>query len=211
LSEDLIEQEFSDYQIVLFTHDLYWFQKITRRFPNWIHKKIKGWDYLGGAKIDSITTTKEEIDECLADATRTEEAGWKLGRHAESILNELCEGLWAAVRYRYVKNDPPSMEELFDALHVRLKEKVKTNPIVQAVLDSKKYEPILRNFVSHARNNQPASVSPQEIKRASDEWFSLESKFWCDQCNHFVEYHKSKDKIECRCSKKIFEAPNVSK
>ena len=202
---DLIEQEFSDYQIVLFTHDLYWFQKITRRFPNWIHKKIKGWDYLGGAKIDSITTTKEEIDECLADATRTEEAGWKLGRHAESILNELCEDLWAEVRYRYTKNDPPSMEELFDALHARLKEKVKTNPIVQAVLDTKKYEPILRNFVSHARNNQPASVSPQEIKRASDEWFSLESKFWCNQCNHFVEYHRTKDVIECQCGKMKLE------
>lgn len=199
---DLIEQEFSDYQIILFTHDCYWFQKIVRRFPNWSHKKIKGWDYIGGAKIDSITSTKAEIDEYLSDATRTEEAGWKLGRHVESILNELCEDLWAAVRYRYAKNDPPTMEELFDALYSRLKDKVKTHPIVKKVLEAKKYEPTLRNFVSHASNNQPASLSPQDIKRASDEWFSLEAEFWCDQCNHFVEYHKSKDKIECQCGKK---------
>ncbi|MCL5667266.1 MAG: hypothetical protein M1383_05865 [Patescibacteria group bacterium] len=59
---DLIEKEFFDYQIILFTHDYYWFQKIIKRFPTWEHKKIKGWDYIGGAKIDSITTTKEEID-----------------------------------------------------------------------------------------------------------------------------------------------------
>lgn len=206
---DLIEKEFSDYQIIIFTHDLYWFQKIIRRFPDWIHKKIKGWDYIGGAKIDSVTTTKGEIDECLSDSTRTEEGGWKLGRHAESILNELCEGLWAAVRYRYAKNDPPTMEELFDALYIRLK----AYPIAQKVLNAKKYEPILRNFVTHARNNQPAALSPQDIKRASDEWFSLEAEFLCGEgeCNHFVEYHKSKDKFECRCGKKKFEVVKDSK
>lgn len=203
---DLIEKEFSDYQIIIFTHDLYWFQKIIRRFPDWIHKKIKGWDYIGGAKIDSVTTTKGEIDECLSDSTRTEEGGWKLGRHAESILNELCEGLWAAVRYRYAKNDPPTMEELFDALYIRLK----AYPIAQKVLNAKKYEPTLRNFVTHARNNQPAALSPQDIKRASDEWFSLEAEFLCGECNHFVEYHKSKDKFECRCGKKKFEIVKVS-
>lgn len=203
---DLIENEFSDYQIIIFTHDLYWFQKIIRRFPDWIHKKIKGWDYLGGAKIDSVTTTKNEIDECLADSMRIEEGGWKLGRHAESILNELCEGLWAAVRYRYTKNDPPTMEELFDALYIRLK----AYPVAQKVLNTKKYEPILRNFVTHARNNQPAALSPQDIKRASDEWFSLEAEFWCDKCNHFIEYHKSKDKFECRCGNKKFEVVKVS-
>lgn len=204
---DLIEKEFSDYQIIIFTHDLYWFQKIIRRFPDWIHKKIKGWDYIGGAKIDSVTTTKGEIDECLSDSMRTEEGGWKLGRHAESILNELCEGLWAAVRYRYAKNDPPTMEELFDALYVRLK----AYPVAQKVLNAKKYEPILRNFVTHARNNQPAALSPQDIKRASDEWFSLEAEFLCGECNHFVEYHKSKDKFECRCGKKKFEVVKDSK
>lgn len=195
---DLIEQEFSDYQIIIFTHDLYWFQKIIRRFPDWIHKKIKGWDYIGGAKIDSVTTTKNEIDECLEDSTRIEEGGWRLGRHAESILNELCENLWTAVRYRYVKNDPPTMEELFDALYVRLK----AYPVAQKVLNTKKYEPILRNFVTHARNNQPASLSSQDIKRASAEWFSLEADFLCDECHHFVGYDKSKDKFECPCGRK---------
>ncbi len=206
---DLIQQELPDYQIILFTHDYYWFNKIIRRFPDWISKKIKGWDYIGGAKIDAITTTKDEIEEYLTDATKTEAAGWLLGRYVESILNELCEKLWVEVRYRYTKNDPPTMEELFDALRKRLKSRVKTHPIVEKVLETKKHEPILRNFVSHARSNQPASVSPAEIRRATDEWFSLEVEFWCDKCNHFVEYHKSKDVIECKCGKKKLEAPKV--
>jgi len=203
---DLIEKEFGDYQVVLFTHDYYWFQKIIRRFPTWIPKKIKGWKYETGAMIDVATTTQEEIEENLADATKTETAGWLLERHVESLLNELCENIWAEIRYRYTKNDPPSMEELFNALHKRLKDKTKNHPAVQQVLETKKYEPILRNFVSHARSNSGTSVAPQEVKRAAEEWFKLEKEFWCGDCHQFVEYHQTKDSIECECGKKKLEA-----
>lgn len=198
---DLIEQEFSDYQVILFTHDYYWFQKILRRFPKWIRKKIKSWGYETGALIDVAATTQEEIEQCLADSTKIEDAGWKLGRYVESTLNEFCENLWAQVRYRYTKNDPPTMEELFDALYARLKDKLNEHPVVKQIQEAKKYEPILRNFVSHARTNSSSTVSPQEIKRAAEEWFKLESQLWCGECNQFVEYHQTKKSIECHCGK----------
>ncbi|MHA1169157.1 MAG: AAA family ATPase [Candidatus Hodarchaeales archaeon] len=196
---DLIQQEFSDYQVVIFTHDLYWFQKIVRRFPNWIPKKIKGWSYIGGARIDFAKTTKQQIDEFLSDSTTVENAGWMLARHIENTLNELCDRLWAKVTYRYTRNDPPSMEELFDALVKRLKKRLKNHPAVLQLVKAKKFEPILRNFVTHARSNAASSVSPQEIQRAAKEWFSFEDLLWCSNCNRFTEYHRQKDSIECRC------------
>ena len=196
---DLIEQEFSDYQIILFTHDEHWFQKIKRRFPGWITKKIKNWDYIAGPKIDAVITTKEEIEEYLTDSTKTKTAGQLLSSHVEDRLNEFCEDLWATVRYRYSKSEPATMEELFDALSKRLKEKISTHPLVEKVAEAKKFAPILRNFVSHSRT---VSISPEEVRRTSEEWFSLETEFWCDKCNHFVEYHKDKDVIECRCGEK---------
>lgn len=198
---DLIEQEFSDYQIILFTHDYYWFQKIVRRFPGWIRKKIKDWRYETGAVIDAAATTQEEIEECLADSTKIEDAGWKLGRYVESTLNELCEKLWAEVRYRYTRNDPPSMEELFDALYGRLKNKLKDHSVVGQLQEAKKFEPILRNFVNHARTNSGTTVSPQEIKRAAEEWFKFEKELWCNDCFRFAEYHRTKESIECHCGK----------
>ena len=70
-----------------------------------------------------------------------------------------------ACKISFLKNDPPTMEELFDALYSRLRDKLKNHPIVQQVLNTKKYEPILRNFVSHARSNSSTSVSPQEVRR----------------------------------------------
>lgn len=93
------------------------------------------------------------------------------------------------------------MEELFDAIIKRLKKKVTSHTLIDIVLEAKKYEPVLRNFVDHARTNQAASVSPEEVKRAVGKWFEMEKGFWCNDCRHFVEYHKTKDKIECLCGK----------
>src|SRR3989344_2508274 len=72
---ELIQQEFSDYQILLFTHDEHWFHKIIAQFPGWIHKKIERWDYDTGPKIGSVMTTKEELEEYLRDSTKTKKAG----------------------------------------------------------------------------------------------------------------------------------------
>lgn len=197
---DLIDTEFQDYQIILFTHDLYWFQKIQRRFPQWITKKIKGWDYKTGPKIDYAKTNAEEMEELLQDSTKTEQAGALFTRHLEGILNELCEILHAEVRYRFTQNDPPTLEELFVALYKRLKNKLgKDHEIVAGVLNAKAYEPLLRNFTTHPRENYPTSISPEEVKRAMEEWQKVDTKLWCSNCNKYVEYVKNKDAIECKC------------
>lgn len=206
---DLIEEEFNNYQIVLFTHDYYWFQKIIRRFPQWVSKKIRGWDYETGAKIDFAKTTKEEVEELLKDSTTIEDAGFKFGRHVEGILNELCENIEAEVKHRYTRNDPPGMEELFDALYKRLKDKVgKNHQATQKTLNSKKYEPIIRNFTGHPRGNYPSTISQTEVKRAIDEWFNLEQELWCPDCRHYVQYIKTKEIIECHCGKLKLEKVN---
>ena len=168
--------------------------------------KFKPGDYITGPKIDPVITTQEELEECLKDSTKTKTAGQLLSGHVEDRLNELCEDLWASVRYRYSKNEPPTMEELFDALTKRLKEKVATHPLVEKVAEAKKFAPILRNFVSHSRT---ASISPEEVKRTAKEWFALEAEFWCAKCNHFVEYRKDKDAIECQCGAKKLERPKA--
>lgn len=198
---DLIEKEFSGHQIILFTHDYYWFQKITRRFPQWIRKKIKRWDYTVGPNIDYAETALEEIEELLKDSTKIEMAGFLFGKHVEGLLNELCENTHAELRYRYIKSDPPSMEELFTALYKRFKNKIgKDHPVTQKVINAQKYEPLLRNFTGHPRSNYPASISPTEVRNAAEKWFELEKELCCAACNRYVEYHPTKKSIECRCS-----------
>ena len=197
---DLIGQEFSDFQMLVLTHDLLWFQKIMQRFPNWITKKIKGWDYKLGAKIDFVKTTPEEVNSLLEDSTNINRAGSTLCLYIEGALNKLCENLCAEIRYRYIKNDPPSMEELFIALQKRLKDKTNINhPIVCKIADAKNYEPLLRNFTSHPRENYSSTISSTEVKLAMEKWFTLEKDLFCSHCNRYVEYIREKDSMECRC------------
>lgn len=198
---DLIEQELSDYQVILFTHDLLWFEKIQKRFPSWIHKKIKSWEYATGPKIDSATTTREEIEELLQDSTKTKDAGSKFGNYVEGVLNELCEDLHAELRYRFSRNDPPTMEELFIALYKRLSDKLNKHSVVEKVKNAQKYEPVIRNATSHPRQNYSSSVSPTEVQRAIEEWMKVEDELFCKECHRFVEYKRDRNQIECRCGK----------
>ncbi|MCX5693520.1 MAG: hypothetical protein NT014_00040 [Candidatus Omnitrophica bacterium] len=196
---DLISQEFKDYQVILFTHDLFWFQKIQKRFPDWITKKIKGWDYKTGPKIDLARTPKEDIEELLQDATKVDQAGGMFAKGLESILNQLCERLHAETRHRFTKNDPPTLEELLGALYKRLVDKLKNHPVVSKVKNANKYEPLVRNFTSHAKENYPTSISPEEVRRAIEEWEKADLELFCKVCNRYVEYNKDKDAIECHC------------
>lgn len=196
---DLIQQEFSDYQIILFTHDLHWFERIQRRFPQWLHKKIKNWDYMTGPKIDRSKNSLEEINELLDDSTKAHEAGRNFGVYVENSLNDLCEQLHAEVRYRYTRHDPPSTEELFTALCKRLKEKLVKNPIVELAQNAQKYEPLIRNATSHSRQNYNSTISPTEVRRAIEEWLKFENSLLCTSCNRFVEYKREREQIECRC------------
>jgi len=197
---DLLSQEFSDFQMIILTHDYFWFQKIMQRFPTWIAKKIKGWDYKLGSRIDIVKTTPEEINILLEDSTTINRAGSTLCLYIEGALNKLCENLSAEVRYRYIKNDPPSMDELFIALYKRLKDKTNIkHPILDKISDTKNCEPLLRNFTNHPRENYSSTISSTEVRFAMEKWFLLEKDLFCSICNRYIEYIKEKDSIECRC------------
>ena len=199
---DLLEQEFQDYQMILFTHDDFWFEKLQVRFPSWIRKKIKDWDYTIGPIIDFAKTTKEELSELLKDQTKAKEAGAKLGEHLEGILSELCESLEAKMKYRYSKQELPTMNELFEALYSRLKEIFgKDYPLVKKIWDTWQSDTLIRNFCSHNRRNYSSSISSAEVKKSFENWFNeIEKEVRCPTCNKLIEYVKAKSQVHVQCS-----------
>ena len=63
-------------------------------------------------------------------------------------------------------------------------------------------ETVHRSYAILFRTAELFLYHRKRVRRTSEEWFSLETEFWCDKCNRFVEYHKDKDVIECRCGEK---------
>ncbi len=199
---DLLEQEFRDYQIILFTHDDFWFEKLQVRFPNWVRKKIKDWDYTIGPIIDFAKTTQEELNELVKDQTKAKEVGAKFGEHIEGVLSELCERLEAKVKYRYTKQELPTMNELFEALYIRLKDIFdKSHLLVKKIWDTWQSDMLIRNFCVHNRRNYASSISTTEVKKSFDNWFDeIEKAVRCPKCNKLIEYVKAKSQTHVQCS-----------
>ncbi|MEK7124818.1 MAG: AAA family ATPase [Patescibacteria group bacterium] len=197
----LIRTEFSDYQIVLLTHDGYWFDRVHREFPSWNFKKILSWSYAGGPLIDIAPETLAEVQTILGDETQAVDAARKLTLYVEGRLSELCESIEAKVRFNYSGKKPPTMSELLDGLGGQLKQLnkgVTIHPAFTALNEIKLSEPVMRNFVSHARTNTPAGLSAEEVRLALTRWMTFEKQVVCETCHTDIRKIANRDNaFEC--------------
>ncbi len=201
---NLLEDKFSDFQVILFTHDNLWFERLQTRFPHWVRKKIKKWEYDTGPRIDFAKTTKEELDSMLGeDETKAKEAGMKFGEYLEGVLNELCEKIEAKMKYRYYIQDPPAINELFAAACERLKDILgEQHDLVLKMRNAWQNDPLIRNFCMHDRRNYASSISLTEVKPSYQKWFNeVENNLRCTECHKIVEYVKAKGQIHLQCQK----------
>jgi len=201
---NLLEDKFSDFQVILFTHDDLWFERLQTRFPNWVRKKIKKWEYDTGPRIDFAKTTKEELDSILSeDETKAKEAGMKFGEYLEGVLHELCEKLEAKMKYRYYKQDSPSINELFEASCARLKDILgDQHDLVIKMRNAWQNDPLIRNFCVHDKRNYASSISLIEVKSSYQKWFDeVENNLRCVECHKIIEYVKAKGQEHLQCQK----------
>ncbi|MFA5433331.1 MAG: AAA family ATPase, partial [Candidatus Paceibacterota bacterium] len=82
---DLLAEEFSDYQILLFTHEEYWYELIRRKFTNWVFKEVS-WSFENGIRFkDSIADQLLDLSERHA---KGEDVGNNLRIYIESLLKD---------------------------------------------------------------------------------------------------------------------------
>ena len=196
---DILSKHFSDYQILLFTHDSIWLDRLQRSFPQWIRKRFFGWDYTIGPRIEPGKNSYEQIDELLSQDKPTE-AGWMFGRYLEWVLQELCENLEASVKYN--KRNEFTLSELIQAFRVRMKKKLESDhPIIKMILVFESNTGF-RNFCDHWKESETDYSSP-EIRNIVQKWKNIESIIECDECHKFIRYEKvdGHEHISCPCRK----------
>ncbi len=195
---ELLNRDFSDYQILILTHDRNWLRRLQNEFPLWIFKKIMRWGYDTGPIMDFVPTTQKEVEELLEDSTKTDIAGATLGRHIEERMSILCEDMRAKLEFRYRAREPVMLGELFDGLVLRLEEKSPSSDAL-AKLKAVSSVAILRNFSSHAYMPGSIEYTPEEVLETSKKWFAFEAAIKCADCNKFVKYNIDKRIIKCMC------------
>jgi DNA repair exonuclease SbcCD ATPase subunit len=196
---DLLSEHFSDSQILLFTHDSIWLDRLQRSFPQWIRKRFLGWDYTMGPRIEPGKNSYEQIDELLSQDKPTE-AGWLFGRYLEWVLQELCENLEASVKYN--RRNEFTLSELVQAFKVRMQNKLKSDHLIVKLILDFESDTGFRNFCDHWKESETDYSSP-EIRDIVQNWKDVESKIECDKCHKFIRYKKidGYEHVLCPCTK----------
>ena len=137
---ELLADGFSEWQLIVLTHDQQFFEHLSRRAPSWRKIEFTSWSHASGPR-----TTKYETSGMLAAARErlqsgdVQSAATKGRRALEELLQEVCEALWAPLPFRRGQaNDRREIGELFVGLRRALKEHAKSQ--LQAV------EPILKHL-----------------------------------------------------------------
>ncbi len=191
---ELIHEHFSDFQFLVLTHDILWFDQLNKRFPRWNKRRFYGWDFPTGPKIEVAKSSFERIeDDILKDYGR--EAGHKLGVYLEWIIQVLNQNLHSPIQFRI--NNQYVLSELFDALKKRIKDKLKADHKLFNLLNRFETDALFRNYCMHWKDIE---YTASEIKRILEHWKEIESIFQCDgDCQRFVEYETADSSFKCRC------------
>jgi energy-coupling factor transporter ATP-binding protein EcfA2 len=208
---ELLADEFSEWQIIVLTHDQQFFEHLNRRAPSWRKLELTSWSYTDGPR-----TTLYDASGILAAARERLESGdvhgaaTKARRALEELLQEVCEALWAPLPFRRGQaNDRREIGELFKGVRRTLKERAKN--LLESV------EPLLKNLeadvgatlnveVHGSRGRSGSSEVDAALKRIE----ALDGTWSCPRCRTRVWHRGTPDAGRCKCGQTSFPPVSIS-
>lgn len=202
---DLLAGEFSEWQLIVLTHDHQFFEHLTRRAPSWKKLELTSWSYGEGPR-----TAAYEAGGMLAAARERLEQGdvggaaAKARRALEEQLQEVCQGLEAPLAFRRGQaNEQREIGELLRGLRRVLKEHART------LLDE--LEPSFKtleadvqatlNVEVHASRGRSGASEVEAALRRIEE---LDRRWSCPGCGTRVWHRGRPEAARCRCGKSAF-------
>ncbi len=202
---ELLADSYSDWQLIVLTHDQPFFEHLSRRAPSWRRLEFTSWSHASGPR-----TTQYETTDILRDARErldrgdTHDAAARARRALEELLQEVCEALWAPLPFRRGQaNDKREIGELLKGLRRALKERSK--------LQLESLEPLLKNLEAdvgaalnvavHASRNRPGG---NEVRAALERIAALDDTWSCPECGTRVWHRGNPDAGRCKCGHSSF-------
>lgn len=198
---ELIATKFSDFQVLILTHDQIFFDSVQKAFPNWQRYKFTSWDFSTGPKFKLAKSYTETIKNHLED-DEPKEAGSSLGVYLEWTFGLLSERMKATLPYKI--ENVYTLSEFFEPLKKKFKDKLKNgakeHKLVKAFEELDK-NIIFRNYCAHWKNEAIAFTS-DEIKEIFNNWMEIEDLVYCQTCKSFPSLSSmgSFEYIKCGCS-----------
>jgi hypothetical protein len=204
---DLLINKFSDYQIILLTHEKNWFDYVENSVKGrkWIVGSIKWSDDLGTHLEEPPENLKERIENNIKKGN-VESLGNDIRKYLEFLLKQIALNLRVKVEFRFNnKNEDRMSHELLTCLLAELKNQNNSDfkpsrEVIIRLLD----ELFLGSKESHDSSFVPALG---DFKAFWDDVEELEKLFFCSSCGKFISldyFDKIANEVRCSCPKKHY-------
>lgn len=199
---DLLVAEFSDYQLIVLTHDEVWFELLRRMTgPGWGFRRIVGWSYEGGLDIEQAPTT--DMAECTlalqsGDVFR---AAPRVRMYLERRLKRTAYRLGVRTRFRQgQRNEARMAGELLSDIRMYLDRKGFFDLVDRGVFRELEASAFVVNYGSHDQSVKSSGLSIGDIQFAFYRMRGLEDLFMCGDCGTSLWRTVSPDfQMQCKC------------
>jgi ABC-type dipeptide/oligopeptide/nickel transport system ATPase subunit len=202
---ELIFEKFSDYQVVLLTHEKDWFMNIVTPLAKkngWLINKIKWTENKGTHLNEKPTELKEQIIFHLAEA-EIENLGNPMRRYLEHVLKEVALNLEAKLSFKFNDQNEHRMPyELLMGIRSEIKKNSKDLALKFPVLDRIENSALFGNVLSH---DNPMNAALGDLKAFWADILEMEAIFNCQEslCKRpkvsLVNYITVAKEIGCGC------------
>lgn len=195
----LIANRFSDFQVLMLTHDQIFFDTVQNDFPQWTRYKFTDWDLTTGPRCIFSRNFVEEIQKLLEEDDPIG-AGQKLGRYLEMVFGIINQNMQTPIRYKM--ENVYTLSEFYEPLVSRFKDKLKqTGKQHRVIRLFAEFEQgtIFRNYCAHYKNEQN-QFTVYEIDTIFQNWLKIESELYCPECKSFCSYLTSGGSVYIKCT-----------
>jgi len=203
---DLINERFSDYQIILLTHEKAWFDYVANmvRAKNWQIKTVK-WDQDNGAHIEESLETLEERIERGIKAKDCDGLGNDMRRYLERVLKQVALNLEVKVKFLYNDTNEDRMcYELLTDLKGKINKHAGQDMKNNRTIDRLMFSSFIGSKASHDSSFKPTIG---DLEGFWGDIRHLESAVCCDEesCKHrsvsLKYYDNVRKTVNCGCGK----------
>lgn len=199
--KDLLLEKFSDYQIILLTHERDWFDIIKQEVKgkNWLVNSVK-WSERRGTYLDEPPKDlKERIIQKFEDSD-IDDLGNMIRRYFEGSLMDINAALKVKMQFRKNdRNESRMVNELVTALRKHVNAKMKLESDKKKKIDNVVSSNMIGNISSHDRS---VTLSRGDLKAYWNYVMDFEALFVCSDCGTFASSQYSQEKhgkIKCKC------------
>nr|WP_321455802.1 hypothetical protein [uncultured Cohaesibacter sp.] len=195
----LLRDEFSDWQIIILTHENIWFDIIKRemRQHGWIFHEARS-DGANGILLENSPATLKEI---IGQKKGKEDVTNDLRKLLELTLKNICQALGVKVAFRFNDiNEKRMSDELISALRSTLKDK-SPDLLDTQIFSNLAGSALIANLVSHDNADK---IVGEDIDVLLEDIEKLVALFVCEDCGRHIRADvdvPGEKAISCKCGK----------